>query len=650
MCRLQCNITACSDYMRNIEVPQGHRQRLPADGQAVLGGIELEGPEGDTRGGQHGGIVARSLAGAAGRYALRMTYRRLLVHAALATLIGVAFACRTAPEAPSPAAAMDRDLLDVTVPQLHRLYAERKYTVTQVVQWHLDRIDRYNGVYGAIETVFRGEALAEAARQDAGGHGPLWGVPIVIKANTSIRGQVTTAGWEGFTRAGHELLAPRDATIVAKFRAAGAIIVGHANMPDLAASDTNRSSSFGRTGNAYDVRFSPGGSSGGIVTAVAANMAVLGNGTDTGNSIRMPAATSALVGVFPTRGLVSIAGIAPLDWLLDNTGPIARTATDAAIALAVMAGEDPLDPRTAESRRSGQPASYEPYLRAGALTDKRFGVPAFVLDGDGVPFHGIPAGVPEAAAAKLRAAANVPLRPETRAMFMKAVEALRAAGAEVVMDGDILPASFAKTASRVATYAYMQDGTNRFLAAFGPAEYHSAADYQKAAGAPLFPSSIGAEDYFRNLGGRRIEQRLLDADPAAERDYQAPRRVMLAAYLETLDRLKLDGYVYPAIQMPPVDETMPQDGRVSEGPHSATSWVNMIGVPAVVVPAGFYASGLPFGLEFSGRPWTDGDLLGIAYAWEQATHLRKPPVLVEHGLLAVTPAREPRAGRGPGRD
>ena len=119
---------------------------------------------------------------------------------------------------------------------------------------------------------------------------------------------------------------------------------------------------------------------------------------------------------------------------------------------------------------------------------------------------------------------------------------------------------------------------------------------------------------------------------------------MLAAYLETLDRLKLDGYVYPAIQMPPPDETMPQDGRVSEGPHSATSWVNMIGVPAVVVPAGFYASGLPFGLEFSARPWTDGDLLAIAYAWEQATHLRKPPTLVEQGLLAVTPARESARG------
>ena len=566
----------------------------------------------------------------------------------MACVLSVAVGCRTAPEPAAQGGAIDRDLLDVTIPQLRRFYADKKYTVTQVVRWHLDRIDRYNGVYGAIETVFKAGALAEAARLDAGaatGSGarpPLWGVPIVIKANTSINGEVTSAGWEGFTRAGHELVAPRDATIVAKLKAAGAIIVGHTNMPDLANSDTNRSSSFGRTGNAYDVRFSPGGSSGGTVTAVAANLAVLGNGTDTGNSIRMPAATSALVGVFPTRGLVSIAGIAPLDWLLDNTGPIARTATDAAIALAVMAGEDPLDPKTMASPGTAQRPPYESLLKADALKGKRFGVPAFILAGDGVPFHGIPAGVTEPAFEKLRTAANLPLRPETREMFMKAVAALRAAGAEVVIDDGILPLSFAKLSSRVSTYAYMQDGTDRFLAAFGPAEYHSAADYLKAVGAPLFTSSIGTEDNFRNLAGVRIDQRLLDKDPDAERTYHAPRRAMLAAYLEALDRLKLDGLVYPAIQMPPPDETMPQDGRVSEGPHSATSWVNMIGVPAVVVPAGFYASGLPFGLEFSARPWTDGDLLALAYAWEQATHLRKPPTLVEQGLLAVTPAR---AGR-----
>jgi amidase len=586
-----------------------------------------------------------------------MTHCRRLVLVGVAALLSVTLGCRTTPEQPTPGAAIERDLLDVTVPQLHRLYAERKYTITQVVQWHLDRIDRYNGVYGAIETVFRHEALEDAARQDAeaasGGpvaRGLLWGVPIVIKANTSIKGMVTTAGWEGFRRAGFELVAPLDATVVAKFKAAGAIIVGHTNMPDLANSDTNRSSSFGRTGNAYDVRFSPGGSSGGTVTAVAANMAVLGNGTDTGNSIRMPAATSALVGVFPTRGLVSIAGIAPLDSLLDNTGPIARTVTDAAIALSVMAGEDPFDPRTLSVPGSAQKPPYEPHLKADALKGKRFGVPAFILAGDGIPFHGISASVPEAAAEKLRTAANMPLRPETREMFMKAVEALRAAGAEVVFDDNILPASFAKTASGVATYAYMQEGTDRFLRLFGPAAYHSAEDYLKVVGAPLFASSIGAEDSFRNLGGVGINQRRLDTDPEAERIYHAPRRAMLTAYLEPLDRLKLDGYVYPAIQMPPPDETMPQDGRVSEGPHSATSWVNMIGVPAMVVPAGFYASGLPFGLEFSARPWTDGGLLAIGYAWEQATRSRRPPTLVEQGLLTVTPARESRAGRAPGRD
>ena len=575
----------------------------------------------------------------------------------LLTLIAtplLSMACGTTPDsrlsgAAPPARPIDHDLLDVTVPQLQRLYADHKYTVTQVVQWHLDRIDRYNPIYGAIETVLRRDALADAARLDAaatrGGNvrrGPLWGVPIVIKANTSVKGEITTAGWAGFTKPGHELVAPKDATIVTKFRDSGAIIIGMANMPDLANSDTNRSSSFGRTGNAYDVRFSPGGSSGGVVTAVAANFAVLGNGTDTGNSIRMPAATSALFGVFPTRGLVSIAGIAPLDWLLDNTGPIARTATDAAIALSVMAGADSLDPVTTHAPDSARHMPYETTLKADALKGKRFGVPAFVLSGDGIPFHGIPATVSDAKTQKLREGARIPLQPETREMFMKSLDALRRAGAEIVMTDDLLPASFARAASRVATYAYMADGTDRFLSAFGPDQYHSGAAYLKATGARLYASSIGVEDNFRNLGGVQIVQRSLDTDPDAERTFLGPRRAMLATYTATLDRLKLDGFVYPAIQMPPPDETMPQDGRVSEGPHSATSWVNMIGVPAVVVPAGFYANGLPFGLEISARPWGDAQLLSYAFSWEQATHLRKAPVLVEGGMLRGAAPREGR--------
>src|SRR6185436_11165602 len=142
---------------------------------------------------------------------------------------------------------------------------------------------------------------------------------------------------------------------------------------------------------------------------------------------------------------------------------------------------------------SAQRAPYESRLAAGSLKDKRFGVPAFILAGDGVPFHGIPATVPDALAEKVRVTANMALRPETRAAFMKAVDALKAAGAEVVMTDSILPTSFARLASRVATYAYMEDGTNRFLANFGPSQYHSADQYRAVVGAPLFVSSIGVE-------------------------------------------------------------------------------------------------------------------------------------------------------------
>ncbi len=571
---------------------------------------------------------------------------RSLIVAATVASIGALSSCTVQKDTSTSGTQIDRDLLDVTIPKLQQLYAEKKYTVTDVVRWHLARIVKYNPIYGALETVLRDDALAAAARLDSTPagvrHGPLWGVPIVIKANTSVKGHVTTAGWEGFTKPGHELIAPRDATIVTKLQAAGAIIVGLANMPDLANSDTNRSTSFGRTGNAYDVRFSPGGSSGGVVTAVAANFAVLGNGTDTGNSIRMPAATSALVGVFPTRGLVSTAGIAPLDWLLDNTGPIARTVDDAEIALNVMAGRDSLDAATLGNPNPPPPRDQQGRGVQGfapSLKGKRFGVPAFILAGDGVPFHGIPYGVAGATFERIRTAANMPLRPETRAAFMKAVDALRAAGAEVVLGDSVLPTSFAQLASHIATYAYMKDGTDQFLANFGPSQYHSADEYLRVVGSPLFTSSIGTEDYFNNVGGVRITQRKLATDPEAERMYHAPRRALLAEYVATLDRLKLDGFVYPAIQMPPPDETMPQDGALSTGPHSATSWVNMIGVPAIVVPAGFYDNGLPFGLEFSARPWTDGNLLGVARAWEQVGSWRRPPVLVEHGLIPVSKSR-----------
>ncbi len=532
--------------------------------------------------------------------------------------------------------AMDDDLLEVTIPQLEKFYTSHKYTVTQVVQWHLGRIAKYNGIYRAVQTLDARGALATAAAEDAAAaksgsslqRGPLWGVPILIKANTSVKGLVTTDGWQGYCIPGHELIAPRDATVVVKLRAAGAVILGQTNMPDFADSDTTRSTAYGRTGNAYDVRFSPGGSSGGTVTSITSNFAVVGTGTDTGNSIRMPSATSSVVGVFPTRGLVSIAGIAPLDWLLDNTGPIARNVTDAAIALGVMAGEDPQDSRTTGSPAMAQPGPYTQYLRADSLKGKRFGVPTFILNGTDTPFQGIPGLGADAAAGR------IPLRPETRAAFMKAIEGLRAAGATVVFDDSILPDSYAKMVNKVRTLPYIREGTENFLKQYGPAEYHSAAEYQKAVGSPLPAVIIGGPAAAGDPAtpSAALVQATVETDPRAEVNVVVPRRQALDAYTETLDRMHLDGFVYPATQMPPPDETMPQDGAISGGPHSDTGWVNDIGVPAVVVPGGFYDDGLPFGLEISARPWRDGDLIGWAFAYEQATKHRRPPILVEKGL------------------
>jgi Asp-tRNA(Asn)/Glu-tRNA(Gln) amidotransferase A subunit family amidase len=510
---------------------------------------------------------------------------------------------------------IERDLIEVDISRLRQLYATRKYTVTQVTRWYLDRIARYDRVYRAVWHVDAQGAMAAAAaldtavRNDAR-RGPLWGVPIVIKANTSVKGLVTSNGWTGYLIPGHELVAPSDATIVSKLRAAGAIILGQTNMPDFAASDTTISSAFGRTGNAYDSRFSPGGSSGGTVTAAAGNFCVLGTGTDTGNSIRMPAATSALVGLLPTRGLVSIAGIHPLDWLLDNAGPIARNVTDVAIALDVMAGEDPKDFRTRDSAKSRQPAPFTAYLKVDALRGRRFGVPAFTMR--------------PPTPTSTRDDGSV-LQPETRALFLKAVDELRAAGAEVVVDEAFLTSDFLGLVSTVNTQPYRGQGVEDFLRDYGPADYHSSLEYAQAVGSPL-PLTRGSG----GRAGSPNEQRRLEGDPQADTTFFEPQRRVLSAYNDALDRLRLDGLVYPAIQMPPNDETLPlREGNRSFGPHSQTSWVNVIGVPAISVPGGFYANGLPFGIEMSAKRWRDGDLLGWAFAYEQATKHRRPPTLVD---------------------
>jgi amidase len=537
-------------------------------------------------------------------------------------IAGLLIAIATSTQAqPAPdKAAIDRDLMEISIPQLEQLYANHRYTVTQVTKWYLDRVACYDGTYRALLKVDADAALRRAAEEDAEPkttpHGALWGVPIVIKANTSVNGWITSAGWKGYLIPGKELVAPRDAMVVARLRAAGAILLGQTNMPDFAASDTNVSTAGGRTGDAYDVRFSPGGSSGGTATAVAANLAVFGTGTDTANSIRQPAANNSLVGVLPTRGLTSIAGIHPLDWLRDNTGPLARDVTSAAIALDVMQAEDPLDAWTRDSMQKTQSGPYTKYLKKDALKGKRFGVPWFILEGSPSVYGAGPGAPPRGGA----------VAPETRAAFMKAVDQLRAAGATIIIDKEILPESFFAAARKMNTRPYRKEGVDGFLRDFGPSQYHSVAEYEAATGETFPAFMVGGVRPGKDTGGA-LEQRSIETDPDRDANFYGPQKEALDIYEATRKRWRLDGFVYPALQIPTYDETLP--GASTAGPYSETGWVNRIGVPAVSVPGGFYGNGLPFGLEISGVRWKDGDLLGYAYAYEQATHNRKLPNLVE---------------------
>jgi len=215
------------------------------------------------------------------------------------------------------------------------------------------------------------------------------------------------------------------------------------------------------------------------------------------------------------------------------------------------------------------------------------------------------------------------LTQETRAAFMKAVEQLKAAGATVIIDKEILPESFFVVVRSVNTRPYRREGVDNFLRDFGPPQYHSTAEYEKATG-DKFPAYM--------IGGTRTDdhvmpQRLLETDSEAEANYYGPQRKALEQYEAARKRWKLDGFVYPALQIPTYDETVP--GASKAGPYSETGWVNRIGVPAISMPGGFYANGLPFGLEISGVRWKDGELLGYGYAYEQATHNRRLPKLVE---------------------
>ncbi|HVR54845.1 MAG TPA: amidase family protein, partial [Pseudorhodoferax sp.] len=249
----------------------------------------------------------------------------------------------------SPSASFQ--LEEATIASVHAAFRAGTLSCEQLVQAYLDRIAAYDRAGPTLRAVLslNPHALKEARdldaryRRDPATVGPLHGVPLVLKDNIDAAGMPTSCGNVALQ---HQQ--PRqDAFTVARLRAAGALVLAKANLQELARGGLTVSSLGGQTLNPYDLSRTPGGSSGGTGAALAANFALAGQGSDTGQSIRSPCSANSLVGVRPTRGLVSRAGVVPNSFTQDETGPMARTVRDAALLLDAMAGYDPGDPITA---------------------------------------------------------------------------------------------------------------------------------------------------------------------------------------------------------------------------------------------------------------------------------------------------------------
>jgi Asp-tRNA(Asn)/Glu-tRNA(Gln) amidotransferase A subunit family amidase len=537
----------------------------------------------------------------------------------LSTVVAAALAATGA----SPVAGAGIDVVELTAKDAAAGLQARTYTSRQLTEAFLARIARYNPGYNAIITL-NPAALAEADaidRRRAAGEalGPLAGVPVVVKDTMDVAGLPTTAGWSLLSaRAGGiDLIPETDAPVVARLRTAGAVILGKTNVPVLSLSATNANDSWaGPTYNAAAPSRAPGGSSAGTAAAVAGSLAVLGLAEETGGSIQNPAAAQGLVSVKPTFALVPNTGVFPIGGSTrDVVGPHAKTVYDASLAMDVLAGFTAADPKTVAALGHVPEGGYVAGLRETALRGKRIG-----LYGPG-----------------WRAAA---MTPETEVLYARAVAALEAEGAVVVRD-PFAGSGFAALAKPGSLGGYDARGEesapydlNAYLARLGPkAAVHSLPELAARIGRNPFDERQSFS-YLRELPG--FLETL--ANPARTPDldgFRAVREQHLRVFDAVMAHHRLDALVFPQMRA----EGPPLFGR-GEIADTTVSEINIGGFPGVTVPAGDYRSGAPFGLLFVGRLWSEGELLAMAYDYEQSTKLRRAPVLVDRPKADPPPARQ----------
>lgn len=520
----------------------------------------------------------------------------LVLLSAIVTAV-VSGAVRAGDAAASPASPPFA-LEEATIAELQAGMESGRFTARSLAEAYLARIAALNPALAAVLEV-NPDALAIAEALDAeraakGVRGPLHGIPVILKDNIATADRMeTTAGSLALLGA----RPPRDAFVVTRLRAAGAVVLGKANLSEWANIRSTHSSSGwsargGQGRNPYALDRSPCGSSSGTAQAVAANLAAVGVGTETDGSIVCPSSANALVGVKPTVGLVSRSGIVPISRTQDTAGPMARTVADAAVLLGALAAADPDDAATAASRGK-VPADYARFLDAEGLRGARIGV----------------------ARAKIFGAS-----PEADRLAEAAIEVLRRGGAVIVDPADIPHLGEYDDAELEVLLHELKADLDPWLRAWAPsARVRTLAD--------VVAFDREHRDVEMPFFGQELFEQALAKGPLAGGAYRkALRRCRRLSRVEGLDavlaRHRLDALVAPTGSPAWVVDLVNGDHFVVGSSTPAA----VAGYPSVTVPAGF-AFGLPVGLSFIGRPWSEPTLLRLAYAFEQATRLRRPPRL-----------------------
>jgi aspartyl-tRNA(Asn)/glutamyl-tRNA(Gln) amidotransferase subunit A len=450
------------------------------------------------------------------------------------------------------------NLASLSLTDQRDLVKSREINASDLASACYSQIERLNPTLNAFITVIPPESLPPQA-----GSVPLYGIPLAVKDLYDTKGIRTTAGSRFFA----DNIPQEDAFVVQKVKRAGAQIVGKTNTHEIALGVTNNNPHYGACKNPWDITRTPGGSSGGSAVAVATGMAMAALGTDTGGSIRIPAALCGVVGLKPTYGRVSLRGILPLSWNLDHAGPITRNVEDAALMLQVMGGYDELDPSSVKTL----PGDYSSHLK-DTMKDRKiaFAIGDYIEEAD-----------------------------------QEVLDAIRDAAQVLVEQGVIITE---------VNIDFLKEGTlaNAVMTQADGAAFHRERLKEH-------PDWFGAD----------VRQRLETGAALTASEYALARHTQ--AEVKRRCELLLNLYDVLILPTTPIPAPILEGENAVERARQLTRFTapfNLTGLPALTVPCGFTKGGLPIGLQIVSRAWNEAGVLRTGYAFQQATdwHTQKCPV------------------------